>query len=295
MHPNALDHLRTFNLVVSEGSFSKAARKLGRGVSAVSYTIGVLERQLGFPLFDRTSREPALTRKGQVMAREGELLLRRVERLEARLRALQTDTETSLTLAVDAAFPEQVLLDGLVRFEAAYPFVAIHLRRMGGVAVRDAVFEGQAQIGLMAIERGIGWDRIEGREILAETMLLVAAPGHPVANIQPTLTLSDLDNHRQIYLADGGNAEEAADYRVHPTDVWVVSSLDAQLGLVERGMGWAFIPDGAAAPALARGTIAVLACPDILHAPIRRFSAIRLITQPLGEAADRRVDELARP
>jgi DNA-binding transcriptional LysR family regulator len=47
-----LEQLRVFLTVVEAGSFTAAAKRLGRAVSAVSYTIGNLEQQLGFSLFD---------------------------------------------------------------------------------------------------------------------------------------------------------------------------------------------------------------------------------------------------
>ena len=48
-----LEQLRVFLTVVEAGSFTAAAKRLGRAVSAVSYTIGNLEQQLGVSLFDR--------------------------------------------------------------------------------------------------------------------------------------------------------------------------------------------------------------------------------------------------
>ena len=49
------DHkIRTFLTVVEEGSFTKAARKLGVSQPGVSSLIAALEQQLGFALFQRT-------------------------------------------------------------------------------------------------------------------------------------------------------------------------------------------------------------------------------------------------
>ena len=57
-----LDQLRLFLAVVDEGSFNRAARKLGRAISVVSYGIAGLEAQLNVRLFDREgSRRPELT------------------------------------------------------------------------------------------------------------------------------------------------------------------------------------------------------------------------------------------
>ena len=47
------DALRVFMAVVEAGSFSAAAKQLGRAQSAVSYIVRELEAKLGGDLFDR--------------------------------------------------------------------------------------------------------------------------------------------------------------------------------------------------------------------------------------------------
>lgn len=60
------DHkIRTFLTVVEEGSFTKAARKLGVSQPSVSSQIAALEQNLGFELFQRTPFL-ALTPTGEV-------------------------------------------------------------------------------------------------------------------------------------------------------------------------------------------------------------------------------------
>ncbi len=60
-----IEQLRTLLAVAEEGSFSAAARKLGRVQAAVSQSIDRLEAQLGLRLFDRTARIPSLTQHGR--------------------------------------------------------------------------------------------------------------------------------------------------------------------------------------------------------------------------------------
>ena len=46
-----LDQIRVFLAVADTGSFSKAAKRLNRAQSAVTYGIQKLEAQFGIPLF----------------------------------------------------------------------------------------------------------------------------------------------------------------------------------------------------------------------------------------------------
>ena len=55
------DNLQVFLAVLDHGSFSAAARSLGRVPSAVSMAIAGLEAELDLLLFDRSGREPKPT------------------------------------------------------------------------------------------------------------------------------------------------------------------------------------------------------------------------------------------
>ena len=58
----SVDQVRIFLAVAEEGSFNRAAKKLGRALSVVSYGVAALEAQLGVTLFERAgSRRPELT------------------------------------------------------------------------------------------------------------------------------------------------------------------------------------------------------------------------------------------
>ena len=58
----SIDQLLVLLTVAEAGSFTAAARRLGRAISAISYAIDTLEAQLGLSLFDRgTTRKPRLT------------------------------------------------------------------------------------------------------------------------------------------------------------------------------------------------------------------------------------------
>ena len=71
-----LEQLRHFVAAAESGSFSAAARRLGRAQSAVSTSVGLLEADLGVELFDRSRRNATLTAAGEVMLQEALELLR---------------------------------------------------------------------------------------------------------------------------------------------------------------------------------------------------------------------------
>src|SRR3954447_17169033 len=85
MPRRTLDDLLAFVAVAREGSFTKAAAKLGVSQSALSHTIRGLEERLGLRLLTRTTRSVAPTGAGE------RLLLSigpRLDEIESELAAL---------------------------------------------------------------------------------------------------------------------------------------------------------------------------------------------------------------
>src|SRR6266516_2630073 len=85
MQRGNLDDLSAFLIVAREGSFTKAAAKLGVSQSALSYTIKELEARLKLRLLTRTTRSVSPTAAGERLLRN---VGPRLEEIEVELAAL---------------------------------------------------------------------------------------------------------------------------------------------------------------------------------------------------------------
>ena len=93
-----------FAKVAEEGSFAGAARVMGVSVPTVSRAIARLEERLGGRLFNRTSRQLALTEFGASMvARAGEIY-RQAEEVESEAQALSVQPRGQVRLAIPMSF-----------------------------------------------------------------------------------------------------------------------------------------------------------------------------------------------
>ena len=72
--PFSADQVPLFLAVLDAGSFSAAARKLGRVPSAVSMAIAQLEAELDLQLFDRRGREPVPSAAARALEPQARLL-----------------------------------------------------------------------------------------------------------------------------------------------------------------------------------------------------------------------------
>src|SRR3712207_5272394 len=102
LDPITLDQLRMFLTVVDTGSFSAAARKVGRVQSAVSTAMTNLESQLGVTLWDRSERRPTLTEQGRSILGVATRVLGEVDALKRVAAGLVRGIEASVSLCVDA-------------------------------------------------------------------------------------------------------------------------------------------------------------------------------------------------
>ncbi len=177
----SVDQLLVLLTVAETGSFTAAAKHLGRATSAVSYAIDTLESQLGLSLFDRgTTRKPKLTPQGEAVVSEARAVAHSIETLRARVRGFLDELEPEVSLVVDSLLPGDRLTTLLREFHARFPTVPVRLlvETLGGV--ERVIRSGVARIGIgsllhmdMTGFRHIG---IKGVQIIP-----VATPGHPLA------------------------------------------------------------------------------------------------------------------
>ena len=66
-----IDQLRSLTAIIETGSFRKAAEKLGKSQSTVSYSIKSLEEELGVKLFNVDRQKISLTESGRLVHQRG--------------------------------------------------------------------------------------------------------------------------------------------------------------------------------------------------------------------------------
>lgn len=153
-----LKNLRTFQTVVDQGSYQKAADCLGYTQSTVTVHIQQLEEELGVPLFERTGRRMVLTQVGrQALAQARELLLA-AERLS---QLGQEGRAPSGTLRVDMAetllcYKTQPVIQ---KFRKLAPQVRLIIRSRNCLDIAENVRSG-------ACDLGVGYDMDWSRDVL---------------------------------------------------------------------------------------------------------------------------------
>jgi DNA-binding transcriptional LysR family regulator len=127
MQRGNLDDLSAFLLVAREGSFTKAAAKLGVSQSALSYTIKELEARLKLRLLTRTTRSVSPTAAGERLLREVGPRLEEIEVELAALSELREQPSGTIRITATEYATNAVLLPRLARLLREYPDIKVEI------------------------------------------------------------------------------------------------------------------------------------------------------------------------
>jgi len=238
-----IEQLRTLRAVAEAGSFSAAARKLGRVQAAVSQSIDRLEGQLGLRLFDRTGRVPVLTAHGEAVVEAAAKVAEGVGALDELVASLKRGAERTLHIVVDVMFPTQSLVAFARDFARAHPDVGLLLSTEILSGVTAHVRQKRSAWGI-AIEDADLSD-LDSRRIADVRLIPVAAPTHPLALRQGRIEAGVLAETVQIVQGQHGPASESAgqDHGVFSPKTWRVVDLATKQALIAGGLGWGHMPE----------------------------------------------------
>ena len=121
------EQLTIFKTVMETGSFSAAARKLGKVPSAVSMSIANLEIDLNLKLFKRAGREPAPTAQARTLFEKTEQLLIEMNQWKQHAAALSTGLESALNIAVVSELLHTHWTDYISLLEHQFPELQINI------------------------------------------------------------------------------------------------------------------------------------------------------------------------
>ena len=249
-----LRHLRYFQAVAEELSFSRAARRLRVAQPAVSRAIKEVEAALGAAVLDRSRHHVRLTPAGAVLLREAGVLFDRWDESLRRARRTAAGEEGELRLGYIGP-PTQPFLGRLLHeYRRRHPRVAIHLEERTPERTWEMVAKNRLAVALtrpVPTHEALGLKTI----LLREERLGLAMPvAHPLAH-RKSLPWRSLANEPLIVLArrEGMGLHDAvlAACRAAgftPRLAHTPSLIGTVLSYVEAGAGLGVVTDSVLGP-----------------------------------------------
>ncbi|MCS3430468.1 LysR family transcriptional regulator [Klebsiella sp. BIGb0407] len=162
-----------FSKVAEEGSFAAAARVMGVSVPTVSRAVARLEERLGGRLFNRTSRQLALTEFGYSMVESASDMYRQAEKMESEAHELSVQPRGQVRLAVPMSFGLRWVTPLLPELIRQFPELSVDLH-LSDASV-DLIAEGfDAALRIAALPDS----SLVARRLCAVTQYLVASPAY---------------------------------------------------------------------------------------------------------------------
>ncbi|MBL8113885.1 MAG: LysR family transcriptional regulator [Acidobacteria bacterium] len=245
-----LRHLQTFQAVLREGSFLKAARSLGLAQPTVSLHIQELEKELGLELFDRSGRERVKTPAGELLAGRALSILDAVEVLSRSMAELKDGKAGLLRLGAIEPAASRRLVPLLGRLRAQRPGLRIRLEVGGTGVVSRAVGDAEIDLGICSAppaELGLRFE-----PLFPEEMALLVPRSHRFAGLR-ALSAAHLEGE-PLLLSGQGCAYRAAveaalqERGVRPQWALECGSAESLLAAVRAGLGIAFLPRQSVSP-----------------------------------------------
>jgi DNA-binding transcriptional LysR family regulator len=235
---------RAFLLVARHRSFSRAAEALYITPSGLSVLIRELEAQLGFRLFDRTTRHVGLTSYGNELLGVVRQSLENVDAAVSRVGQSAADASLSLSVGAPPLIAANVLPQAIKEFRSHRPDLLIRVFDVGGRALTQMVEDGELDMSLGAFFNPAPEIR---RTPLFRFSLMVIRPDNDPALRRTSTTWSALKGESLISLMPANLIQQFIDKHLtragvvtHPSAVF--NYLDTQIAMVEAGEGVAIIP-----------------------------------------------------
>jgi DNA-binding transcriptional LysR family regulator len=242
-----LRHLVALKTIADEGSFGKAAERLGYTQSAVSQQIAALERIVGLRLIDRPGgpRPISLTEAGRVLLRHAEAIQARLLAARADMSALEAGDAGRLRVGTFQSAGTRILPTLLRSFSESSPDVEIVLREsLDESELLEMVERGELDLTFWALPVTPG--PYESAELMADPYVLVVPADSPLAALGRPPTLKEIALQPLIafnYCSSTVAVESQLASTGRPLDIVFRSDNNGTVqGLVGAGVGVSVAP-----------------------------------------------------
>lgn len=280
-----LHHLELFHAVASRGNLSRAADDLFTSQPSVSKQLRLLEDSLGVKLLDRLPRGVALTDAGRILAEHAREIFAHRDRAVRDLDDLAGLGRGRLSIVASRTVGSYLLPTILSKYSALHPAIVLEVRVTNTQRSIEMVRQGGAEIAL--VEGPVEADEVVGEVFGSDELVVVAAPGHPLAKRKSPVRLERILSERLMAREAGSGTRDILDRELARRNLtWKpsleVESAEAIKRFVAAGLGIGVLSDLAVAHELEDGDLARIRVEGL--ALKRDLSVVRSKTKSVSAA-----------
>jgi LysR family transcriptional regulator, carnitine catabolism transcriptional activator len=236
--------LRAFLLVAQHHNFTRAAEALFITPSGLSLLIRELENQIGFRLFDRTTRHVVLTPQGRQLLAVARRSLEELDAAMSRIGQIVRQASDTLSVGAGQLVAANILPQAIKEFRGERPEIHIDVFDADPATILQKVRAGTLDIGLGSFKTTPGIRRT----LFFRFSLMVIRPDSPTALRRTSTTWSALKGEKLILPPAPMRAvidQHLAQAGVSGRPAMVLNRFDTLIAMVEAGEGTGIVPSSA--------------------------------------------------
>ena len=284
--------LRAFVGVGLHLSFSKAAKANGVSQSAISKSIKQLEKDLGIPLFERTTKSVSFTKAGRELFETAveafSILDNGIVKLQERL----SREYKSLHLAATDTLSKHFLLPTFKSWQEKELDISLRVTNRPSRECVSMIEAGEAQIAVVHAYDGL-YDNNHLEVIDLEPMQDIFVGGTKYKDDTKIWTIDEIMTEPLLLLTVGASSRnffDAVTYNRCTSPAFELGSLDVLIDLVEINLGISLVPELVAKDKLDNGSLVELK--TNLQIPERRIVLVRSRMDALTEGVSQFINIL---
>jgi LysR family hydrogen peroxide-inducible transcriptional activator len=236
--------------IFHDKNFSRAAEKLHIAQPSLSQQLAKLEKELGVPLFHRTTNSVEPTHAGEVFVQKAQLILDLVEQLKSEMNDISNLRKGKLVVGTLPITGSHILPLVLPEFAKRHPGIEIAL--VEDTSANLELFTSSGAVDFSLLSLPIEEATLDYRAYATEDICLAVPAAHPLASDTAPIPVSRLANESFIVLKKGQGFRQitqdiCAEAGFSPKIVFESSNIETVQSLVAAGMGVALIPEMIAA------------------------------------------------
>ncbi len=245
-----LKQLHTIKNILSEGSYLKAAEKMGYAPSTVTLHIQQLEEELGIKLFEKTGRRMVLSKEGDFFWMNAKSLLEHAVSFKKVMDNFVTGQLGHIRLGTISTIGRSLLISKVIAFCKEHPDIKLTFELNSSEVITQKIIHNQLDIGI-GFAPPTNFNLLF-EPICLEPMDLLLPIGHPLAN-KEVITLKDLSDVNLLLTESYCSYRNEIDKHFSASGIPLKSMIQINDGrtiiqFVQAGIGCSILPVAAIEP-----------------------------------------------
>lgn len=243
-----LRQIRYAEAVARYKNFSKAAELLYITQQTLSQQIKKLEDEIGFDIFERSTRSVALTIRGKLFLDKALPVIQAFDAFTSEVDLLRDDSICSLRVGILPTFSHLNILDAVHEFQTKHVSTSVNLQIKKSSRLLDMLLDGQidAAIANISREEMMRYKKKYSICIFSQDRICAVIGDPEKFSDRVQLSLVDFDKERVLLLSKGSSIrkrmEEAFRQEgIVPSSVYDCPEIHSMIGMVRARIGIGFL------------------------------------------------------